>query len=162
MCVEFQRDQLTVWDCYSNEWEGPFAVGMFGKLAPSQLVHRLGAPLRLPRASWGDDWRDLRPIVVEQFQEDESTIEKAEQLVRSLTVLHRPISFEVLGVGENLELEIERGEVRVQFVAHVEDVATLERLLSSHYPNSVVRVGDRLRRLGCCPAASCTPGAAVV
>lgn len=165
---EFNRAVITPWDCEFNNWEGPWNGNLLARFGVGdQLVQRADQSWQLPLASWGadpDGLDELIPIVVEQFTEDESTIGKAEQLLRALPAIRYPISFEVLGLGpqpiyegitDGREMLQARGEnevptgwtppsVTTKFVAHRSDLAVLERQLISHYPNSAVVPGEAL------------------
>ena len=98
-----------------------------------------------------------------RFPEDEATLAKAEQLLRSLPHLTQPVSFEIVGLGPMPEYDgakvqqLLQGHVRgqpldarsaisgwnaprivTQFAGTLPDIRRLERLLLAHYPNSAV------------------------
>lgn len=164
----YDRKTLTPWDCAINDWEGPWEGNWYRRHFALRPVHPLGEPIELP--STGDPSKDdLVPIVIEQFPEDDSTIPKADQLLRSLPDLARPVSFELLGLGPQstydeaeakrvLENRRQGGKRSLaeaicgwkdpytvcQFVAEKSDARRLARQLLAHYPNSAVVLGDRL------------------
>ncbi len=163
----FDRRAVTAWDCFFNDWEGPWVDGgLFGRRV--SLVHPLNAPLVLPKAAWALDeencyFDQLIPIVVEQFAEDETTVAKAQHLLLSLSSLHRPAAFEVIGLGpqptygtdDPQEIYAARRDkvtpsgwteptIRLQFVAHRRDAPQVEHQLGANYPNSSVVMGVEL------------------
>lgn len=166
---EFDRNDVSMWDCMVNGWEGAWAGGLLQQLTGvSGPVIDGTRPIVLPKAPPPAS-SELRPIVIEQFPEDSSTIPKADQLLRSLPHLRHPASFEILGIGpqaqwdndlaadilgaraagQNRELSEAitgwtRPVTRAQFVVHERDVAPLNRLLLAHYPNSAVVLRDEL------------------
>ncbi|MEX2140460.1 MAG: DUF87 domain-containing protein [Pirellulales bacterium] len=155
---------VNTWDCVFNDWEGPWD-GRLLRLTDSR-IRRPDEPLLLPVGRVGvdqDEIKDLVPIVVQQFPEDEATIPKAQQFALAVSVVRRPVSFEILGLGPQpiydlpdspawLEARRENRKpigwsepaITVQFVAHRSDAAKLQRQLLAHYPNSAVVVGGRL------------------
>jgi hypothetical protein len=166
----YDRHTLTAWDCYVNQWEGPWAAGVLGQKVPTPMVHPVDAPLELPAWPSGDhDYmhehvENLSVITIEQFADDEATIPKAQQFLLSCPALNWPVAFQVLGLGpqpvygelaDPIEILEARREARaptgwteptivIQFIAHHSDVRSLERQLVTHYPNSAITVKQRL------------------
>jgi hypothetical protein len=168
----YDRHVLTEWDCYVNNWEGPWAAGMFGQRVPTPVVRPADSPLLLapwPSSDFEFMWNEidrLSAITIEQFPEDDATIPKAQQFLLSCPALKRPVAFQLLGLGpqpvydgltEPSDILDARREARppsgwtepwivVQFVAHRSDIQKLEHQLVSHYPNSAVVVKETLNR----------------
>jgi len=162
----YNRNALSQWDCFVNNWEGPWAAGMFGHKVPTTVIHPADASITLP--AWpssdieymGEEPERLAVITIEQFPDDEATIPKASQFLLSCPAVKRPVAFQVLGMGpqpiyEGLTdpheiLEARRAARRpigwkeplitVQLIAHRADIHKLEHQLISHYPNSAVTV----------------------
>lgn len=161
---EFDRRRLSLWDCLLFGWEAPWVGGFLQRMLSfdRDRVVRVGQKIVLPEVPLLYDEALVR-IVVEQFPEDHMTIPKAEELLRSLPYLHRPVSFEIVGVGPQPKYDHERvkqilaeepgaidrcleeardGSTKPytvsQFIAHMQDAPRLERLLATHYPNSAV------------------------
>jgi hypothetical protein len=166
------RHVVTTWDCYFNGWEGAWAAGTFGQKVPTPVVHPAGAPLELkpwPSSDQEDllgEINRLSVISIEQFPDDEATLQKAHQFLLSCTALRRPVAFQVLGLGPQplykgltdasdiLEARREartpsgwtEPRITVQFIAHRSDIENLEHQLVAHYPNSAVAVRHELNR----------------
>src|SRR4051794_8074201 len=92
---EYDRDTVSSWECFVNDWDGPFQTGLLSRLL--SLTNQRPS-LLLPEEQ-GGTWDQLVPVVIERFPEDEPTIPKAEQFLLSLRTLRRPLAFELLGVG---------------------------------------------------------------
>lgn len=165
---QFDRHNLSLWDCMLNDWEAPWERGLLRRVMSfgSDRVHRIGQPIVLPEGPSFDGEKLIR-IVIEQFPEDETTIPKAEEFLRSLPHLHRPVSFEIVGFGAEPKYNFERAQqilkeqpgaiervskealegwtepyIVSQFVAHKRDASRIERQLTAHYPNSAVVAHD--------------------
>lgn len=166
----YDQHSLSVWECFINAWEGPWAAGMFGQKVPTEIVHPAGAPLEL--TAWPTSNEEylceevgrLSAIVVEQFPDDEATIPKSQQFLLACPAIRRPVAFQVLGLGPQPiydgfsdpgEILDARREARrpdrwtepaisMQFIAHRSDIKKLEHQLIAHYPNSAVVVKDQL------------------
>nr|MDQ3330347.1 type IV secretion system DNA-binding domain-containing protein [Planctomycetota bacterium] len=161
--------RLNVWDCVVNEWEAPYLSGMIEQLLNgSEIVHHLGAPLILAEDAYGagTGHEELVVLSVEQFAEDENTtMAVAEQLLRSLLAVERPVAFEIVGDGGQPEYDIENTRrlaaegvpfsdaleqattgwtepfTAIQFTVRRQDAALLRQQLTAHYPNSAVVEG---------------------
>jgi hypothetical protein len=160
---QFNHNVVNSWDCVVNNWEGAFDTSLFGR--KERVLHPLNQPYLLPELPHLLDEQFLEqlvPIRVRQFPEDEATIAKANQLVRSLPILRHPLSFEVIGFGPQAVYDLPNGPellkarrdcvrpqswskpfVGVQFVSHCEDQPQVSRQLLAHYPNSAI-VADEL------------------
>lgn len=167
---EFDGRNLTMWDCILHGWEGSWEGSWLQRLLNrNRPVLPQGYPVVLPELPC-DNWTDVVPIVVEQFPEDESTIPKSEEFLRSLPNLTRPISFEIVGIGPEPQfdnskaIQISREHaagnkkrsyvdaikdyakpyIQVLWTAHRDDAPRLERQLIAHFPNSAVVSGAEL------------------
>jgi hypothetical protein len=167
---EFYRRSVTTWDCYLNHWEGPFKTGFLGRRTRSRIVRRGTEPLVLEPTTTADDADQLVPVSIATFNEDESTIDKAEQFLRSLPPLHRPASFEIAGIGEQPQYDYESvrdimaaratGDLSrdiddaisgwdsphtsVRFIVDHCDAKPIRSQLQAHYPNSAVVIETQL------------------
>lgn len=164
----FDRSSLSLWDCMFNGWEAPWEGSLLRRFLSDDRVYDQNRPVVLPERG-SSDGSDLAIVTFEQYPEDESTVPKGEELLRSLVSLSRPVSFEIVGMGTTPRFDHEKaaevfraraaGEkrelseaicgwtepyVRAQFVAHKTDAPWIERLLLTHYPNSAVVRGDDL------------------
>lgn len=167
---EFDRRGLTLWDCMLHDWEAPWEGSWHRRLFSSERpVLPRGKQVVLPELPCSD-WNNIVPIVVEQFPDDESTIPKAEEFLRSLPNVTHPISFEVVGVGPEPRYDIEKGRaimqehaagnknrkisearrgyddpyIQILWTADRQDAPRIERQLVAHFPNSAVVCGDEL------------------
>lgn len=176
---EFDRRNLTLWDCMLHGWEAPWEGSWINRLfSPGETVLEKGRAVVLPEVP-SSDVLGLTSITAEQFPEDESTIAKSEEFLRSLPNLSRPVSFELLGMGPQPEFDHElakqivldeaNGRKRpiadaiigwtepytvVQFVADQHDAQRVERQLLAHYPNSAIVAGSNEDVFGDCEPAS--------
>lgn len=160
----FNRKVVTIWDCLVNGWEAPWEGSWFKRtFVEEEPLCERGRPVVLPKEERAD-YEQLVSIVVEQFPEDESTIEKMEQLLLALRTVTRPVSFEVIGIGPHPTFDNERvselirtgGRIsdaingwtepytKVQFVAHRNDAKLLRAQVTLHFPNSAVVAADRI------------------
>lgn len=163
----FDARTVNLWDCHINHWEGPWDGGSWlGRLFSADTpVLPDGQGFVLPEIPCRD-LDDLIPIVVEQFAADEATIPKAEEFLRSLTHVSRPLSFEIVGLGPEPIYDQQKflhftqtrpkgkrnydeaitgwnpGSITTLFVAHKTDARQLERQLVAHFPNSAIVPGD--------------------
>ena len=110
---EYFHRSLNEWDCFINNWQGSYKTGFLGRRVASRVILRKRQHLKIPPATYEDD-DTLVPVTVATFNEDESTIDKAEQFLRSLPQLHRPASFEVIGLGPQPDYDIEKGSEILQ------------------------------------------------
>lgn len=166
---EFDRHSVSLWDCIFTGWEAPWEGSWFRRMFSSQKPFLPdGQPVILPEFPYSD-WGSLQPVVLEQFPDDESTIPKAEEFLRAVSHVTRPVSFEIIGVGPQAKYDSEKGlEILkdqaagkkrklseaicgwsepfsvLQFVAHPDDAPRIERLLLAHFPNSSVVRGEEL------------------
>ena len=154
----YHRDKVTRWDKYVNKWNSSEIV--------LPATHATVEEMQAAAA-------EFVPIRIEQFEDDEVSMDKAEQLLLSLASLSHPAAFEVIGLGpqpifghcsDPLEvLEARRAAhtpsdwhapaTYVQFVAHRNDADRLYHQLLSHYPNSAVSLESELN-----PATDLLPG----
>ena len=161
----FDRQSLSIWDCWMNGWEAPWENGHIRRLLNKTPVRNLNDPLTLPELPCSTD-EDLVPIVIEQFPEDFTTIPKAEQFLLSFPMIRRPVSFEILGIGPQPMFDYRKLAAlrkkpgprdydeaitgwsppftRSQFVCHRGDAILLRNQLLAQYPNSAVTVGTTL------------------
>lgn len=162
---EFDDRSVTVWDCYVNDWEGPYLGAswtdrLFASREP--LLTEDCAIVLAEVQSWQQN--ELTRIVIEKFPEDESTIPLAQEFVRALPNLRNPVSFEIAGKGPTRQYDMEKlkepyreeksilehmedctigwnpGRTSIRFVTHKADAGRVESLLLANYPNSAVRV----------------------
>src|SRR5581483_3025598 len=131
----FNRNVLTMWDCLVNDWEAGWEGSWLKRtLVPQPPVLAAGRPIVLPEAA-SSDWSNLAAVVVEQFPEDETTIPRAEQFLRSLQV-NRPVAFELCGMGPQPRLAKPYSVTR--FVSDQNDAHLLRQQLLAYYPNSAI------------------------
>ena len=143
---EYEPKSLTAWDCVINGWEAPATSSMLEQVLGTDVVRRSDDPFLLPEVAM-DPPTSLQPVTIQQFAEDETTVERADQLLRSLVRVRRPVSFEVVSVGTRRvesERRWEEPYTLVQFVAHQLDTRQIAAQLSNHYPNSGILVRREL------------------
>lgn len=160
----YHQHSVTPWDCFINGWEAPWEGSPWRRMfSGEEPILPYGKPIVLPEEAC-HTWDDLVAITVAQFPEDEVTIPKADQLLRTLSKLHRPVAFEICGMGARPQFDMTKAGglvasgksiseaikgwsepfIVVQFVAHRSDAALLQRQLLAHYPNSAVTVDTDL------------------
>jgi hypothetical protein len=149
----WDRASVSQWDCWVNDWEGAWAVGILGYRTATPRILPGGSTITLPPVDWGHDYRHLVPIVVEQFPDDEATIPKAQQLLLSMPAIYRPVSFEVIGLGpctgqNGNQPESTKPRIVVQFVVDRGDLENVHHQLLTHYPNSAVLRDKNLSEKG--------------
>ncbi|MCA9068937.1 MAG: hypothetical protein KDA84_08445, partial [Planctomycetaceae bacterium] len=130
---------VTAWDCYFNGWDAGWETSSVRRMLsnpPQDIWERLTLP-EMPCYSLDG----LRALSVARFPEDEATLAKAEQLLRALPHLTRPIAFEIIGLGPGHN---QSPQIVTQFVGAEPDLHRLERLLMAHYPNSAVVLSEDL------------------
>ncbi len=93
----YDRYAVTGWDCFINGWDAGWESSRIRRLLPAEAIDVWGE-LTLP-ADIDQLTATTRRLSVARFPEDEATLAKAEQLLRSLPHLTQPISFEIVGLG---------------------------------------------------------------
>lgn len=160
----FSRDSLSVWDCMLHGWEAPYQGSWLWRMLDfSGAVKPRDVPVLL-RPLPKEPFSRLVPLTIEQFVTDEATIAKTEQLFLALPPLHRPLSFEIWGVGATPTFHVDQAVACVRagqplaqaingwtdpytqivFVADRDDAPALQRILLSHYPHSSIALGSAL------------------
>ncbi|MBS0203960.1 MAG: ATP-binding protein [Planctomycetes bacterium] len=160
----FEREGLSRWDAVFNGWEAPWEGLLWKRLLfPPTPLATDGPSLVLPTVAHGET-SELAHIVVEQFPEDSSTISKADVFLRSLSNTSTPVSFEILGLGSQPQLDREKAcellaagqsdrmseaicgwtepYVKTQFVAQQRDAKQVAHQLLGQYPNSAVLAAE--------------------